>query len=125
MKRQKEWGMMVLLDLFDCDVATIRNYKKLKDFPAILCKEIDMQPFGPAQIKRFGKGNLEGYSVFQFIETSTIVIHNDEPGNRLFIDVFSCKRFDPDKVIELSKSYFGSLTVSAKIIMRGVRSGVG
>lgn len=66
-----------------------------------------MKAHGAPQIERFGTGNLEGWSAMQFIETSTITLHTDEPGLRCFIDIFSCKPFDADHATMMAKEYFG------------------
>ena len=54
-----------------------------------------MRAHGPVHLERFGQGELEGWSAMQFIETSSITIHADEVGGRCFVDVFSCRAFDP------------------------------
>ena len=55
-----------------------------------------MRAHGPLMLDRFGDDELEGWSAMQFIETSSITIHADEVFGRCFIDVFSCRPFDPD-----------------------------
>jgi hypothetical protein len=49
---------------------------------------------------------LEGPSAMQFIETSSITIHADETAGRCFIDVFSCREFDPDAAAEIAVAHF-------------------
>jgi len=56
-----------------------------------------MTRYGKAMIKRFGEGTLEGYSALQFIETSSVTMHFDEVKNRAFIEIFSCKFFNPKR----------------------------
>lgn len=94
------------IDLSECDYNLLTNPKKLKEFAAELCKEIKMIPHGQPTIERFGEGNLEGYSLMQFIETSTITVHLDEFDLRVFIDIFTCKRFSVDKAKKFCKSFF-------------------
>ena len=90
----------------------------MKRFVLGLCKVVNMKPFGKPQIKRFGKGELGGYSCIQFIETSTITIHLDESGRRVFIDIFSCRKFDVVKVTSFCKKYFRAKKASAKTLER-------
>lgn len=71
-----------------------------------LIEELNMKKVGPTLIKRFGHGKLRGYSVMQFIETSTIIAHFDEFGNRAFIDVFSCKKYSSKLVTSFCKKFF-------------------
>lgn len=94
------------IDLYDCERSLLTDRKKLKEFCLQLCKEIEMKPFGSPLIKRFGKGNLRGYSLMQFIETSSITIHLDEFGLRAFVDIFSCKTFDANKAKKFAQSFF-------------------
>lgn len=89
------WGMVASIDLYDCHPQHIKNPEKIQALIDGLCAEIKMKKFGPAMIQRFAEGELEGYSALQFIETSSITMHFDETKNRAFIDVFSCKFFEP------------------------------
>ena len=58
-------------------------------------------------IERFGDDELEGWSALQFIETSSITLHADEVFGRCFVDVFSCRPFDPDVAAAIAVAYFG------------------
>ncbi len=87
--------MLASLDLYNCDPASIRNPRKIKEFIIRLCAAIKMKRHGQPLIKRFGAADLLGYSAMQFIETSSVTIHFDETKNRAFIEIFSCKFFDP------------------------------
>jgi S-adenosylmethionine/arginine decarboxylase-like enzyme len=100
------WGQLTAVTLHECDYNILINPDQLKAFCLALCKEIDMIPYGEATVKRFGKGDLEGYTAVQLIETSTITLHADEFGKRAFIDVFSCKSFDDEKTKMFSQTFF-------------------
>jgi S-adenosylmethionine/arginine decarboxylase-like enzyme len=58
-------------------------------------------------LDRFGDGELEGWSALQFIETSSITLHADEVFGRCFVDVFSCRPFDPNLAAEIAVEHFG------------------
>ena len=45
----------------------------------------------------------------QFIETSTITVHADEMGSRCFVDIFSCKAFDPTAAAAIATEHFGGI----------------
>jgi S-adenosylmethionine/arginine decarboxylase-like enzyme len=77
-----------------------------------------MKRKGPCKIERFGKEDLKGYSVMQFIETSSVCIHFDEPGKRAFIDIFSCKNFDVKRAENFSKRFFLGKKSTSKTIVR-------
>jgi S-adenosylmethionine/arginine decarboxylase-like enzyme len=79
-----------------------------------------MKLYGKPILKRFGEGGLEGYSLMQFIETSTIIMHMDEVGDRAFIDIFSCKKISDKTALAFTKKYFKAKGVSHKTIYRGL-----
>ena len=77
-----------------------------------------MKRYGPPLIKRFGAGALEGYSALQFIHTSSVTIHFDETANRAFIEIFSCKFFDPKKAELFCKTFLQAKKSKAKSFLR-------
>ena len=76
-----------------------------------------MRAHGPLKLERFGNGELEGWSAMQFIETSTITVHADEVGGRLFVDVFSCRPFDPGLAAAVAVEHFGG-TPTLRVLPR-------
>ncbi len=112
------WGKIALVDLHKCNENYIKDEKKIKEFIIELCEKINMKRYGEPRIKRFGDGPLEGYSAFQFIETSSVTIHFDEIESRAFIDVFSCKDFDENIVEEFSKEFFEATNSKMKYFIR-------
>jgi S-adenosylmethionine/arginine decarboxylase-like enzyme len=69
-------------------------------------KEIDMKAYGKPLVVHFGAGNKAGYTLVQLIETSNITGHFCEEDNSAYIDVFSCKEFDKEKVKEVVNVFF-------------------
>jgi S-adenosylmethionine/arginine decarboxylase-like enzyme len=100
------WGKSSSIDLFGCDLALISNPDSIKKYISEIIIKINMVAHGPCYIDRFGEGILEGYSAMQFIETSSITIHCDEPEKRAFIDIFSCQDFDEHVAETFSKTFF-------------------
>ena len=100
------WGRSTSVDIHDCNHALIADPKYIEKFVHALVKKLKMKRVGPTEIKRFGHGNLRGFSMMQFIETSTIVAHFDEFGNRAFIDIFSCKKYDAKLVTHFCQKFF-------------------
>ncbi len=105
-KKDWWWGRSVSVDLHHCDPNLVKNPAAIRRFVKALAKELKMHLVGLAEIKRFGHGKLRGYSMMQFIETSTITAHFDEKGNRAFIDIFSCKTYSAKKVAVFCKKFF-------------------
>jgi len=114
-----KWGKLVTVDLKDCNEKYIRDKSKIKEFVTKLCKRLEMKRAGPTKIKRFGKDELKGYSVIQFIQTSSITIHFDEKENRAFIDIFSCKNFNSKMAEKFSKEFFDAQISKKRILLRG------
>ena len=112
------WGKSVAINLFGCDLSKISDLEMIKRYIREVLPLIDMVAHGPCYIDRFGQGNLEGYSAMQFIETSSITVHADEPGKRCFIDIFSCKDFDDKKAEDFSKQYFGAKRITSTVLVR-------
>lgn len=102
------WGRSTSLDLHGCKHKLLKDPEAIARFVKLLVKELRMKRVGLPEIKRFGHGKLRGYSMMQFIETSTIVAHFDEFGNRAFIDIFSCKTYPPKRVAKFCQKYFGA-----------------
>jgi S-adenosylmethionine/arginine decarboxylase-like enzyme len=103
------WGLLLSLDLYACSPNAIRDAEKIRQYVIQLCELIDMKRFGECQVVHFGQDDrVAGYSMVQLIETSLISGHFANLTNTAYIDVFSCKTFDPDRVVDFSKRYFGA-----------------
>lgn len=101
------WGMLAAVDLHGCDRARLEDPDTIRRFVPTVIDAIGMVAHGPLMIERFGEGELEGWSAMQFIETSSITIHADEFSGRFYVDVFSCKAFDPELVATIAEQHFG------------------
>jgi len=109
---------IALINIYDCNHEFLRDPEYIKEFAKKICEVIDMQRYWEALLKRFWTWDLEGYSMIQFIETSSITVHLDEFGNRWFIDIFSCKEFDSQKAEEFCKQYFAWKSSKCQTIHR-------
>ncbi len=86
------------IDLHDCDPDLLKNSEAIRDFTAKICKIIDAKPWGPCQIHNFGNNpDVFGYSMVQLVETSLVSGHFANKTNRIFLDIFSCKYYNPLK----------------------------
>ena len=101
------WGMMAVIDLHDADRERLADPEWIRMFVSEVVPAIGMVAHGPTLLERFGEGELEGWSAMQFIETSSLTIHADEFGGRCYIDLFSCKPFDPEVAAGIALRYFG------------------
>ena len=102
------WGYHLILDAAKCSPQKIRCGQNIQTFAKTLVKRIDMVPYGQPQVQHFGSGNKAGYTLVQLIETSNICAHFCEETNDMYLDVFSCKTFEPDLVRMVVEESFGS-----------------
>lgn len=118
-KSRKAWGLLASIDLSGCDHEMIQSPKVIKQFIADLVVLLKMQAHGPTRVEKFAEDSLEGYSAFQFIETSSIVIHfDDKQGDRAFIDIFSCCFFNPAAAEKFAKKYFKAKKSRIQYLLR-------
>ena len=101
------WGLDSGIDLHGCNPETIRSAEKIKQFVVELCERIEMKRFGETVVVNFGEDDrVAGYSMTQLIETSLISGHFANQTNTVYLDVFSCKYYDPNVVAEFAKEFF-------------------
>ena len=115
------WGYHLILNARKCTPATIRSKPLIQDFTNTLVKRIDMVPYGKPQIVMFGTGNKKGYTLVQLIETSNICAHFVEETDDVYLDVFSCKVFEPEVVKDLMKFYFAPQNIDTTMLMRDAK----
>ena len=102
------WGMASSIDIYGCDPDSIRDADLIKRFTAELCELIEMKRFGETQVVHFGEDErVAGYSMVQLIETSLISAHFANQSNAVYLDVFSCKPYDPEVVSTFARTFFG------------------
>ncbi len=102
------WGIASAIDIYGCDPEKIRDAKLIKQFVIELCDLIEMKRFGETQVVHFGEDEkVAGFSMIQLIETSLISAHFANLTNTTYLDVFSCKAYDPEVVKTFAQKYFG------------------
>lgn len=116
---EKVWGIASSIDIYDCDPETIRNAEKIKAFVVELCNLIRMKRFGETQVVHFGEDEkVAGFSMVQLIETSLISAHFANLTNTAYLDVFSCKPYDPEIVADFACGFFGGSRVTTQVSLR-------
>ena len=108
--REVVFGWELILDLYECDMAAISSEKSIRDYSLELCKVIDMIPYGEPLTPYFGENceHTKGYSLLQFIETSSITGHFSEGTKTAYINIFSCREYDEKVAEEFTVKYFGA-----------------
>ena len=117
--RRSVWGVASSIDIYECDPDRIRDADKIRQFVAELCELIEMKRFGPTQVVHFGEDErVAGFSMVQLIETSLISAHFANQTNTTYLDVFSCKPYDPEVVAEFARTFFGGDRIITHVNLR-------
>lgn len=118
-KSKNPWGVLTSVDIYKSDPDIIRNAKSIEQFVYQLCDLIDMKRYGECQIVHFGKDKkVEGFSMTQLIETSLISGHFANASNTVYLDVFSCKFYEPREIAEFATSFFKGRNYKMQIALR-------
>lgn len=103
------WGYHLILDCSGCDQKLMSDRTNVDRWIRTLVRDIDMQPIGEPVID-YTAGEFPdkaGFTVVQIIVTSSIVAHFIDRDGHIYLDVFSCKTFDPEVVKRSMKEFFG------------------
>ena len=112
------WGQHFVLNAARCCPRSIRSASVITAFSKDLVKRIDMIPYGPPVLHHFGSDDKLGYTLVQLIETSNIIAHFVEETDDMYLDVFSCKDFNPETVKTIVDNYFRPRAVSCQLLPR-------
>ena len=114
------WGYHLLLDCTAGNLDLVQSKENIHSFIKQLVKDIDMVAFGEPWIERFATHDPQktGISFCQMIETSNITGHFIDKDGNFYLDVFSCKPFDNDTVMNLVQTYFEPKKIRMHYISR-------
>lgn len=116
---QEVWGIASSIDIYDCDPESIRDADRIRQFVIELCDLIEMRRFQDTVVVNFGEDErVAGFSMVQLIETSLISAHFANLTNTTYLDVFSCKPYDPEVVAEFARKFFGGSRVITHVNLR-------
>lgn len=120
---KQQYGTELIIDASGCD-PSVMNRTKLTEFLTTLSRKIDMTlaltPFFWDELNggATDEPHLKGTSVFQFIETSNIVLHTLTKLEVVFLNVFSCKPFDVQVVEKYTQQFFSARSINSQCINR-------
>ena len=109
--------------------ARIKPLKEVsKEMADCLIKDLlsaaDMKALGPLIFSGAEDLDFPGQSFVQMITTSHCSLHFFLDTNEIYFDLYSCKPFDPKKIINIITSYFGIEMYHGMIYKRGNSTGV-
>ena len=121
----EKYGVELILDMHDCDASTFTR-ESIAEYFERLCDLIDMKredlhfwdDVGVAEEDKQTSPHTQGTSAVQFILTSSIVIHALDQLSAVYINMFSCKAFDPKLAEQFSVEWFGAGDCRARFIDR-------
>lgn len=107
------FGYELILNLYECSIEKF-NRPGLETYFIELCNLIDMKREdlhfwdyeGIEDEIPYDQPHLVGTSAVQFIATSSIIVHTLDLLKKIYINIFSCKKFDPKVAEEFTKKYF-------------------
>lgn len=113
------WGLWTSIDMKNCNPQTIRDAEKVKQYVKELCQLIDMKTYGETTVVDFGEDErVAGFSMMQLIETSLISGHFANSSNSAYIDIFSCKWYDPEVAANFTKKFFEAEDANVNSVIR-------
>ena len=120
-----KYGIELILDLHGCDDSKFTR-DSITEYFERLCVLIDMQredlhfwdDEGVPEKDKQTSPHTQGTSAVQFILTSSIVIHTLDQLGAVYINIFSCKEYDPKVAEKFSVEWFGATDCSARFLDR-------
>lgn len=102
------WGYQLILDCGGGDQLLMSNRDNVEKWIRKLVKDIDMTPVGDPKIEYTASEfpDKAGFTVIQIIVTSSIVAHFVDELEQIYLDVFSCKKFDTKIIKDSIESSF-------------------
>jgi S-adenosylmethionine/arginine decarboxylase-like enzyme len=113
------WGYHLALDCKSCNKEKITDKKFIRMFVKHIIGVAEMVAHGEPQIKYLLPGtNNAGYSVLQMITTSNFTAHFIDSSGDAYVDLFSCKEFDIQKVAGTIKVMLEAEDMKATLLHR-------
>ena len=120
-----KYGIELILDLHGCDASKFTR-ESITAYFERLCVLIDMisedlhfwDDVGVSEEDKQTSPHTQGTSAVQFILTSSIVIHTLDQLRAVYINIFSCKAYDPKVAEQFSVEWFCATDCSARLIDR-------
>ncbi len=121
----KPYGLELIADFHDCDPTKFTR-ESITEFFKGLCDLIEMKPEDlhfwddqdTPEDEKETEPHLVGTSAVQFIRTSNITIHTLDILKRIYLNVFSCKNFEPLKIVEYAENFFSGRLVHESTVTR-------
>ena len=118
---KKYYGQHMLIDTRQCN-SKIISIPDVTQFIKELVVLIDMVGWKEPMVTRFPEdkalGSLQGVSAIQMIYTSSITLHGHDVTRDMYLDIFSCKEYDAEKVENFVKEFFSPVVYKSQTVLR-------
>ena len=122
------YGYELVLDLHSCDKSKF-NRPSIDRFFIKLCELIEMErcevhfwdDIGVPPEDQQTLPHTKGTSAVCFILTSSIVVHTLDLLEAAYVNIFSCKPFDPAAARQFTQDWFGAKTCRDSLLTRTLR----
>jgi S-adenosylmethionine/arginine decarboxylase-like enzyme len=118
----KTFGKELILDLHDCDTSLFTK-EAIERYFVGLGKVTDMElqklcwwDDWPEEWRKVP--HLCGLSAVQFISTSNFTIHTLDLLGAVYLNIFTCKDFDPRKAEDFTAKFFKGRVVNSHVVDR-------
>jgi S-adenosylmethionine/arginine decarboxylase-like enzyme len=120
------WGYHLMLDCgkLKCPQDKMNDVEYLNEFVVEVLRVSDMRAWGAPQFARLTSDDgdfldsLSGYTIVQLLHTSNMTVHLCDKIGTMYFDLFSCKRYDQDKVIEVVQQFFEPTSIRVTFATR-------
>lgn len=123
--QNKNYGKEMILDLHNCNAEKFTR-DDIKRYFVEVCDLVDMEradlhwwddlDLPPEEHET--EPHLKGTSAIQFITTSNITIHTLDIMKNVYLNLFSCKDFDPVVARDFSARFFDGTVANFQVIER-------
>ena len=122
----ESYGKELILDLGDCDPSLFTR-TEIRRFFTVLCSRINMEicdlhfwdDLDTPEEEKETEPHLKGTSAVQFIKTSNITIHTLDLLSAVYLNIFSCKDFDPTAAAAFCAQWFRGRITKSLVVTRG------
>jgi S-adenosylmethionine/arginine decarboxylase-like enzyme len=111
--------MELLLDLKGCDLSDLSR-DRLATYFQELCALLGMTRDGDPVFwdDHGGVPHLHGTSALQVIDASSVLVHPLPALRIVYLNIFSCRPFDPDAATRFSAAFWRAEAVSSSVLPR-------
>lgn len=113
------YGLELIADMRGCDFSNLTQ-ETLGEFLIKLVEHVKMVRHGEPLMWEDHSGipHLDGISAIQFIETSNVVCHALQLPKTMYLNLFSCREFDPEDALRFSMEYWKATDENHSVIVR-------